>query len=201
MLASGKGYCDRYFGISCTACGAYINHERLRAGKFCNDIKQLLDEQIPMGGTLLGNDGIPYKVGSQSDISCKYGARTINEFFLQGLGQKVLGEDGTGAVQSMDEVRNMIETSVKDTKFVAKVKGYAGRRLSRTERVMIRKMMSRYWENSSPFALDLVGAVIRQGSFVEKMHNIDWLHSPALPSTMGRLITKYGRFVMLMKDR
>ena len=61
-------------------------------------------------------------------------------------------------------------------------------------------MMSRYWENSSPFAIDLVGAVIRQGSFVEKMHHIDWLHSPALPATMTRLIFKYERFVSLMED-
>ncbi len=58
----------------------------------------------------------------------------------------------------------------------------------------------RYWDNSSPFALDLVGAVIRQGSFIEKMHNIDWLHSPALPSTMKRLLVKYQRFVTIMKD-
>ncbi|TKA56758.1 hypothetical protein B0A55_11287, partial [Friedmanniomyces simplex] len=63
-----------------------------------------------------------------------------------------------------------------------------------------RRMMSRYWENSSPFALDLVGAVVRQGSFIEKMHNIDWLHSPALPSTMSRLLTKYQRFVQIMAD-
>ncbi|RAL00575.1 uncharacterized protein BO80DRAFT_425395 [Aspergillus ibericus CBS 121593] len=26
-------------------------------------------------------------------------------------------------------------------------------------------MLSRYWDNASPFALDLVGAVIRQGTF------------------------------------
>ena len=55
-------------------------------------------------------------------------------------------------------------------------------------------MLSRYWENSSPFALDLVGAVLRQGVFVQKMHDIDWLHSPALKFTMGRLLTKFERF-------
>ena len=76
-----------------------------------------------------------------------------------------------------------------------------GARLVRGEKIGVRRMMSRYWENSSPFALDLVGAVLRQGSFIEKMHNIDWLHSPALPHTMNRLITKYTRFVGIMRDK
>ena len=79
-----------------------------------------------------------------------------------------------------------------------KVRSSASGRLTRTENIGFRRMMSRYWTNSSPFALDLVGAVIRQASFVEKMHNIDWLHSPALPSTMRRLIVKYERFVGIM---
>jgi hypothetical protein len=52
------------------------------------------------------------------------------------------------------------------------------------EALAVRRMMSRYWENSSVFAVDLVGAVIRQGSFVDKMHNINWLASPALSNTM-----------------
>ncbi len=55
-------------------------------------------------------------------------------------------------------------------------------------------MMSRYWENSSIFAIDLVGAVIRQGAFIEKMHAIDWIHSPTASSTMTRLVIKYERY-------
>ncbi len=48
------------------------------------------------------------------------------------------------------------------------------------------------------FALDLVGAVIRQGSFIEKMHALDWLHSPTVASTMARLITKYARYFEIL---
>jgi hypothetical protein len=53
--------------------------------------------------------------------------------------------------------------------------------------------------NSSPFALDLVGAVIRQGTFVDKMQHIDWLHSPALQSTMARLLVRYDRFFTILE--
>ncbi|KAH0528966.1 hypothetical protein TsFJ059_003776 [Trichoderma semiorbis] len=65
--------------------------------------------------------------------------------------------------------------------------------------ICIRKMMSRYWQNFSPFGLDLCAAVMRQGVFVEKMVKIDWLHSPTARDTMTRLIVKYDRFLQIMK--
>jgi hypothetical protein len=68
----------------------------------------------------------------------------------------------------------------------------------REDKIALRRMMSRYWDNSSPFALDLVGAVIRQGTFISKMHSIGWVRSPTAPSTMTRLLTKYLRFIDLM---
>lgn len=71
-------------------------------------------------------------------------------------------------------------------------------RLGKPEKIAIRRMMSRYWDNSSTFALDLVGAVIRQGSFIEKMHSIDWVHSPTVGATMTRLIEKYGRYFEIL---
>lgn len=59
-------------------------------------------------------------------------------------------------------------------------------------------MMSRYWNNRSVFGIDLVGAVTRQGTFIEKMHNIGWLFSPAVYSTAERLVTKYRNFFKIM---
>ncbi|KAL8885874.1 MAG: hypothetical protein Q9215_006326 [Flavoplaca cf. flavocitrina] len=74
---------------------------------------------------------------------------------------------------------------------------------SKEEKFAMRKMMSRYWSNASSFALDLVAAVIRQGTFIEKMHAIDWLHSPAVQFTMERLPTKYDRFfdILALKNK
>lgn len=89
----------------------------------------------------------------------------------------------------MDDVRKIIEEGIQDLPT----------RGLRSEKFAVRKMMSRYWSNSSIFALDLVGAVIRQGTFIEKMHAIDWLHSPAVQSTMNRLLTKYGRYFTILK--
>lgn len=45
--------------------------------------------------------------------------------------------------------------------------------------------------------MDLVGAVIRQGSFVQKMHKLNWIHSHSLsdlPQLMEKFIVKYDIF-------
>ncbi len=99
---------------------------------------------------------------------------------------------------SLESVRSAIEGALGDREWMKKANhSFAGSQ-AKKEKIAIRKMMSRYWENSSPFALDLVGAVIRQGSFIEKMHAIDWIHSPALNSTMNRILTKYGRYIAII---
>ena len=60
--------------------------------------------------------------------------------------------------------------------------------------------MSRFWSNPSPFSIHLVGAVIRQGTFVQKMAEIDWLHSPAIVDTIEAAVKKFERFMDMIKN-
>ena len=98
----------------------------------------------------------------------------------------------------MDDVRGIIEKGIqndlRNRSSNMQTTGFPERKFA------VRKMMSRYWSNSSIFALDLIGAVIRQGMFIEKMHAIDWLHSPTVHSTMERLLTKYGRYFTILGE-
>ena len=204
VLSSGEGYCDKDFRTTCQICRSEINHESLKARKFRSDLDALIKGDVPMGGTVLGTDGVPKRFGPVMDHEYDFSCKFPNRFLRSGHGKKILepGQLGPGwDNQSMTGIRDLIEQGINDKRYLRSISGIGGTRLTRAGKIGIRRMMSRYWENSTPFALDLVGAVIRQGSFIEKMHNIDWLHSPALPSTMKRLLTKYGRFVALMKDR
>src|SRR5947207_2380315 len=58
------------------------------------------------------------------------------------------------------------------------------------------KVISKYRDNpSSPyFSLDLASAVIRQGSFVDKMHKFLWIRSPALTGTITRSMERYAKY-------
>ena len=199
---SGSGYADKDFRHPCSSCSLVLNHEMLRSQKFRHDTMALLMNDIPMPGTLLNTKGkttsLPQAVISHilNNIiglpevpkrkrfvrATQYPNVLIKKVSLS---QSII--EATDMKQhssvSIGAIRTLIESAVKKVPL-----------LTRNEKVAIRRMMSSYWENSSTFSIDLVGAVIRQGSFIEKMHLIDWLHSPAALSTMARLVEKYGRY-------
>ncbi|KAK2775485.1 hypothetical protein FQN53_003115 [Emmonsiellopsis sp. PD_33] len=183
---------DKNFRASCAKCGQTVTHDKLRVAKFRNDVLRLLSNGTPMPGTILNINGMPESRGSEA-----YGFLFPNGLITRALSSEILGvlDFAQNPSASIAGVRDFLQNKLQN---FAKV--YHGLKPSelaipkREERLAIRKMMSRYWDNSSPFALDLVGAVIRQGTFIQKMDNIDWIHSPALESTMNRLLAKYAVF-------
>jgi len=175
-----------------------------------------------MPGTVLGSLGIPWRHNGIADWTCKRTVVLPNEIVRVKVAPAVFEMARMARGEDMNSIRSEIGNCVQDFHFLKEMESKLYGRYGVHERRGIRRMMARYWNNSSPFALDLVGAVVRQGGFIEKMHNIDWLHSPALPNTMQRLIVKwvalhlsrhfvtsftdtphqhrYTRFIRLMKE-
>ncbi|KAK4171644.1 hypothetical protein QBC36DRAFT_339591 [Triangularia setosa] len=48
-------------------------------------------------------------------------------------------------------------------------------------------------------ATELKAAVIRQTSFIDKMHSHLWIRSPSIQGTLTRCISRYSQFLLLMK--
>ncbi|GAB1309863.1 Alpha-ketoglutarate-dependent sulfonate dioxygenase [Madurella fahalii] len=203
---AGNGYGDSYLRLPCPGCGIVICKELLSAAKFVEDTKALLGPRNrPMPGTLLEPRlGTPEP---PSNVAGKPAAppRTFPNRFLKS-GCNSIRTQITGLITSnyrlnptMDDVRKEIENAFQDKANLRNIEGMGKRNaLDTTSRIAIRKMMSHYWENFSLFALDLCGAVMRQGIFVEKMCKLDWLHSPSARDTMSRLLVKYDRFFEIM---
>jgi Glycine-rich domain-containing protein-like len=199
---TGTGYGDRDLSHICHKCGGEINQDLLRIAKFKKDSENLIMRDWPLGGTILstktgGPDG-----PVMSEVS-SYFNTFPNRLISIALRSKVLELTNLNYYRSptMLDVRDLIENSIKDKNIVKKVNSktaFESGALRREERLAVRKMMSRYWENPSVFALELGGAVIRQSVFVDKMYTLDWLHSPAAKETMKRLLVKYQRFVQIM---
>ncbi|KAK6459413.1 uncharacterized protein RJT20DRAFT_15825 [Scheffersomyces xylosifermentans] len=53
-------------------------------------------------------------------------------------------------------------------------------------------------ERGLPIYEDLVGCVMRQERFVEKINEIDWLHSPVIKESLVESIIRYSRFFELL---
>ncbi|KFY30091.1 hypothetical protein V494_08272, partial [Pseudogymnoascus sp. VKM F-4513 (FW-928)] len=204
MKYVGHGYAEADLLESCPVCNLNVTHDILRVSKFKRDAEDLLRSDYPMGGTVVpGKGGTPIKVrdNDPTKVPQSFPNRLIKEHLrseVLNLNKEDYGSQfcRTG---NLIYVRTLIEESIGDKSIIAKINGYATKgTLYPDERLAVRHMMSRYWTNHSLFSMELSSAVIRQGSFVDKMHKIDWLHSPTALSTMERLLIKYERFFRIM---
>ncbi|KAI1082080.1 hypothetical protein F5B20DRAFT_534317 [Whalleya microplaca] len=203
----GEGYGDGNLAYICSKCSNTITRECLEVAKFIKDVQGLLVQNRPMPGTILDyKTGLPKTVPASGIKKDRFGRTFPNRLIKKHLRSEILTllTRHQLASVSMDHVRRLIETAIKGDNVVKAVEGVSGKdaikryRLGAEARVHTRKMMTRYWGNPSPFGLELGGAVMRQSIFTEKMHKIDWLHSPAARDTMQRLIMKYERFTKIM---
>ena len=190
-----SGYADKNFLAYCPSpnCGFKHDHQSLRVARFHQDAEDLLSKHRPMPGTYLSIQGTLEFIRVNDIMFPNHLIRASNGVISEVTRPKLSGQD-------MNEVKKTIEILMRDPKTLYTINGatrYA-LRLLKEQRISIRRMMSHYWENSSIFALDLVGAVIRQGTFIQKMDNLDWIHSPAVAATMDRLIRKYDIFFQIM---
>jgi hypothetical protein len=122
---------------------------------------------------------------------------------MQAIGPELLNftDPRVDWCRDIQDLRKELEVKLRDRKALLTAHGgIFVKRLRPEERIQIRRLMSRYWDNLGPFGLDLVGAVIRQGTFITKMDQIDWLHSPTVHETTTRLIKKYETFFQIMTD-
>ncbi len=56
----------------------------------------------------------------------------------------------SGKSITMNTIKSEIETTLKDKSYIKQVNHTFGSVIDRKEKVAVRRMMSRYWENTSP---------------------------------------------------
>ncbi len=165
----GHGFCDQVFSVVCGKCGLRVNHETLRVHKFHTDVENLVNEDFPLPGTVLSVSGQPEtKADGNGHPKCLFPTLLV---------QNTLAAEFTASTSisrlrsriTMSSVKSVLEEALNDSTVIKRARANgrpspdADGSLHSQERVAVRRMMSRYWFNSSPFALDLDGAVIRQG--------------------------------------
>ncbi|KKK27352.1 hypothetical protein ARAM_004096 [Aspergillus rambellii] len=201
---AAEGYADPSFRVHCPGCNANLDHHYLSMLKFHFDNLELIDHEIPLPGTLFNANGVVKsrrKWGAKwKQLASNYYFIHFNQSFLHAMkkpGLRCRSIRGVADLIYKDlykrdrKIKALdINTDLRSASLFGGAKGRG--------RGALRRMMSRYWGgNSSIFALDLVGAVMRQGTFITKMQGLDWLHlqSPVgLPGLMQRCIQKYSVF-------
>ncbi|KAF3404311.1 hypothetical protein DPV78_002023 [Talaromyces pinophilus] len=153
----------------------------MRVARFDKDVEDLLAFNHPFPGTCLNLEGITESLDELS----------FPNALIKAGGRRVYNSIKPGG--NVNGVRNVIESQMNDPNIMqgingGTINGAMKILITKLQKVSIRRMMSHHWENSSIFGMDPVGAVIQQGTFIQKMDNLDWLHSPTLSTTMDRLI-------------
>ncbi|KAK1973966.1 hypothetical protein LZ30DRAFT_741943 [Colletotrichum cereale] len=206
----GNGYGDGDFSQRCEpGCGSLITQRLLSVAKMISDAEGYLNEGITIPSTVLEpKTGMPV-VAEEQLLDVTFPNRLVS----QGISEQLFGliQPGQQKAHTMQDVRDLVSKALVDEQSFARIQKEkfakvgksdlaATKLLTRTEKIQSAKMMARYWENHSIFALDLVAATLRQGVFVGKMYSIDWLHSPNARGTMDRLVQKYHRFMLIMTE-
>ncbi|KAK0644786.1 Glycine-rich domain-containing protein 1, partial [Lasiodiplodia hormozganensis] len=187
-----------FFAETCPNCKCTITHDTLEVWQFRQDISRLMREDVPMCGTILDNMGRPPYRGKKSfNPPTFFASGWIKQspIHIKLLEATDLKRDASA---SLDSVRIVFEEGLSQRNLTSTWSSGPGGRPTPRELVSVRRMMSRYWKNHSVFGINLIGAVIRQGTFIEKMHNIGWLFSPTVYSTSERLLKKYKNFFRIM---
>lgn len=183
-FAMANGYCDHSFKATCSNCTAILDHEYLAVLRFKSDVRELRRRELPLPGTVFNPDGVvkvrKTRYAKWSQLTPNYLFLSTPRNFVSDLEQQE--KECRSIRQLADSIYDYVyrhnwkiqvldmdsELASSDMFLTSKGRG----------RGTLRRMLSRYWGgNSSIFALDLVGAVIRQGKFIQKMHSLNWINT------------------------
>ncbi|GAQ39428.1 hypothetical protein AKAW_03305 [Aspergillus niger] len=196
----GSSLADKGFRAVCHNCDYLINHDRLKLAKWRQDVRSVREQSRPMPGCFYNLRGVPFPVS----MSWKEAAFLYPSQLIRVVADDILEftDPKFNKCHSIAAVRDYLKKRVQERRVLqmAHESHFSKVQPTRVEKICIRRMISRYWDNSSPFSLDLLGAVIRQGKFIQQMDRINWLRSPTLHATINRMIRKYSVFFGIMAD-
>ncbi|THH07932.1 hypothetical protein EW146_g9155, partial [Bondarzewia mesenterica] len=188
---SGTGYAQQQFAIDCAACRFSITKERLAVAKFTHDISlDHMDEIVKSThgyGVYMANTlRTPLKGEDMRR------AQLIKNVMLNARPFRSNGGKTPKTSIEMAEAVQWSLTAIRLTPGIAVRPKLIGRVLSA-------------YSDQRPFSVELVGAVLRQGSFVEKMQELGWTQpgyfdDPSDERALHHSIVRYHAFLDLMAN-
>ncbi|KAK0189741.1 hypothetical protein F5146DRAFT_1052324 [Armillaria mellea] len=180
--SKGTGYLQQLFMTRCTGCSLAITKERLVFHKLAMDL-------VGSNNILAGTLHTPANIENSSR------AKAIKTRILG-----ILPHAGNAKTERewAVKIQNRMDYSMK------KIRSAMGQRVKRYGEQVLSCIMGAY-EDDRIFSLDLIGAVLRQGSFVEKMHKLGWTEQDFFSSSEDEVVLKhctarYHAFLDLMSS-
>ncbi|KAJ6620392.1 hypothetical protein B0H10DRAFT_2163599 [Mycena sp. CBHHK59/15] len=201
MTDEGTGYLQQNFKISCirTNCEFEITRDTLALRKFVTDLSKYGSTSASDLLACMSHSGTVHTPTNVVDLSRGRVVKTsmLSSYQLKrpaGSTPKSLVSDNDYADFIAKHVKYKLETLRRI--LAMKMKGQGGR--------LIGRIMSAYVDDKI-FSVELVGAVLRQGSFVTKMHELEWTRAGFFDSAedevaLQHAIARYHAFLDLMSS-
>ncbi|KAF9814832.1 hypothetical protein IEO21_04884 [Rhodonia placenta] len=191
LTSEGTGYAQHNFCVKCSECGLFITKESLGLAKFAGDL--VSDHEVPdsgYGAYLAGT------LHTESEMTDEDHARRIKDAITRTRGF----ESGAKQVEREQWKREILERFKYSTRDVPSVACLQMQDVGWMRTV--KRIMTAYTDDR-PFSVELVGAVIRQCSFIDKMHNFGWTAPSFLDNQQDEIVlvnavTRYHAFLDLM---
>ncbi|KAJ7073231.1 hypothetical protein B0H15DRAFT_957375 [Mycena belliarum] len=190
MTETGTGYLQYGFAMKCPreACAFGITKETLALRKFATDLarSRLVDV---LAGTLHTPTNIAHHERARA-----VKVKMLNSSSLMRPAANDLAPISDAAYADLLMKTANYKLEELRTKLAMNMKGKGGK--------LIDRIMSAYVDDKM-FSVELVGAVLRQGSFVAKMYDLQWTQvgffdSPDDEVKLQRIIARYHAFLTLM---
>ncbi|TFK46966.1 hypothetical protein OE88DRAFT_1637188 [Heliocybe sulcata] len=189
---NGTGYAQRDFKVTCERCGLEITKQKLGVAKFARDLARPYDaaQIIAEGNHIPGTLHIPYNAANTIR------ATRAKDTLLRAPGFAALQLDTKSETERAKAIQEAAGYSY------AGLETILSRGIRPVGQNLRRRIMSTYVDDR-PFSVELVGAVLRQESFVDKMYNLGWTDPSYFASEGDELalqhaIARYHAFLDLM---
>ncbi|KAI0720627.1 hypothetical protein C8Q72DRAFT_890601 [Fomitopsis betulina] len=193
LTPDGTGYAQQGFQWPCSRCAFPITKAALAIDKLAQDlVKEFTDEDTPLGAYLPGTLRDPTDaLNTERAVSIK--KRIIRD-------PRMSQPEDSKASAWCTSIKENFEYSI--TNVNEYMRSVAGTKQLTVLRRMLDRILSTYTDDL-PFSTDLVGAVIRQGSFTSKMHDFGWtapgyFDNPVDEIVLVHSITRYHAFMDMM---
>ncbi|KAK7202398.1 hypothetical protein BZA70DRAFT_286073 [Myxozyma melibiosi] len=186
----GSGWAQDKFSKVCPKCGIKISKEGIAAMQFLEDFKTLSRDGIPMKGTFFDTYGL-----ENSHQYCHSG------FANHLLGRKFRPEKLTiGEGEGLDKIRVEISKSAIYGKDLV-IEQFNTRPVYREgHEDVLRRMLIRYDDNPTKFAINLKSAIVNQCGFVDNILALSYLSSPFRHETLSRAVERLLKFFVLLRE-
>lgn len=192
-------FCDKQASFLCQSCEKQNTHADLSLGRLIRDIENV-NHKIPLLGATLKLNGTPLvQVNALQFFEAVLPA--LNAIDCSKSSEKSFRKEIIKILR-----KNRVEKSSRLDFFTTGKSGLADFPIfdEVTERRAILYRIQCYYLddlNSSDLSLCLYQAVVRQGSFTNKMNESGWLKSIKLKNITSQCILKYSRFIQLLATR